>query len=544
MTKQRILRHYLILAAAEAAVMWLINYLMLPAWNVRSVGLWAYLAVGAAIPAIAEWSWYANTEERFILKVAKVFSAIFGIIILVMAVGGLTSSHLFNAEAYRDQIEIVDGDFARDVPAVENAEKEIPIVDKDSTRKLGDRTLGTMDKVSQFEVAYTYKLIMYQGQQYRIAPFEYGGFFKFMSNRDEGVPGYVLVNTVTQEAELVKCAEGMKYIPSAYWDHDLRRHLRNNFPYYIFGDEVFEIDEEGNGYYVVPVLEAQIGLFGGKDITSVILVNAATGECAEYAPGDLPEWVDVVYSADYVMRKVRNHYRYVHGFFNFSHADELKTSYEYRSGDDNFEGYIAMVSNGEVVYYTGVTSAGSDESNIGFLMISSRTGEVRFYSCPGAEEDSARHSAEGLVQNWGYTAGYPMILNVDGRETYFITLKDASGLVKKVALVNLRNYTKAFAGDTISETVAGYRRLFGDVPATPEVEERTVTGIISEIYTAQIGGDTYFYYRLGEAETLYRSSILVSDLQVTFAVGDTVDITYTADSADAPVAEVLNITRK
>ena len=94
-------------------------------------------------------------------------------------------------------------------------------------------------------------------------------------------------------------------------------------------------------------------------------------------------------------------------------------------------------------YFTGVTSVNEDESNIGFILTNARTGEYKFYPVIGAEEYSAMHAAEGEVQEKGYQASFPSLINVGGQATYIMVLKDSGGLVKLYALVNVEKYSMA-----------------------------------------------------------------------------------------------------
>ena len=104
-----------------------------------------------------------------------------------------------------------------------------------------------------------------------------------------------------------------------------------------------------------------------------------------------------------------------------------------------------------VYMYTGITSAGGDQSNVGFLLSNQRTKETRYYHAPGAIEESARDSAEGVVQDLRYTTTFPLLLNVAGEPTYFMSLKDASQLVKMYAMVNVEQYQLVATGTTVSE---------------------------------------------------------------------------------------------
>ncbi len=70
----------------------------------------------------------------------------------------------------------------------------------------------------------------------KVAPLEYDGFFKYFNNKKEGIPGYVLVDTETNEAEFVRLEKGINYSPSGYFSKDLMRAFRMKYPTKVFGD--------------------------------------------------------------------------------------------------------------------------------------------------------------------------------------------------------------------------------------------------------------------------------------------------------------------
>ena len=473
------------------------------------------------------------------------------VVLLVLIVGGLTSWQLFSAKKYQNLITIENGNFDEDVNRIENVEN-ISIVDMQTAEHLGDRTIGSIANAAWYEVDNEYNLIRYQGQLYRISPLNYGGLFKFNKAKYEGIPGYVLVNTSTQEAQYVQLEKGIKYSPSAYWSFDLKRHLRGQYPGCIFGDHFFEIDEEGNPYYITSIKKPSIGMFGGKKVESFIITNACTGESAEYNTSSLPEWVDHAFELDYLMQVAEYNLSYVNGFWNacFAKTNVAKTAYSYASeaeDEETFEGYnTAITANGEIVFYTGLTPASNAETNIGFLLANPRTGVITRYECAGAEESSAQASAESLVQDLKYVATFPTILNVEGEETYFMLLKDKAGLVQRYALCNVENYTKVVQAPTLDEAVEQYLVKLGKQETETDQEQgdiqqnQTTEGTIVELYEAQIDGCTYYYFKIEGSDNLYMSSIKNSNKQVMLKVGTRVSIEFVPTAEDG-VFNVIQI---
>lgn len=345
-----------------------------------------------------------------------------------------------------------------------------------------------------------------------------------------------MVNSQTQEAQYVELENTIHYSPSGYFSHLLKRHLRKLYPSYIFDKSFFEINEEGIAYYVTGVLKPTIGVFGGKKIESFIVTDASTGESKEYKTADLPEWIDHAYSLNYIMRLVNYHQTFVNGFKNsiLSKTGVNMTTYQFKT--TGFDGYNTLVNaNGEIVFYTGVTPASKAETNLGFILANPRSGKITYYSCTGAEESSAQNAAQGLVQNLGYTATFPTVLNVDGEETYFMLLKDNAGLVQRYALANIKDYSKVVQAESLEQALKLYREKMG----MAEIEEKeniektsTKEGKIQECYQAQIDGCTYYYFIIKGDTGLYMSSIKNSNKQVTLKVGDDIAIEYVSSSEE------------
>ncbi|MPM68756.1 hypothetical protein SDC9_115690 [bioreactor metagenome] len=303
----------------------------------------------------------------------------------------------------------------------------------------------------------------------------------------------------------------------------------------MFSTPVFEVDDSGHPYWICSKIEKTIGLFGGTDINGAVLMDAVTGECTYYK--DVPTWVDRVYSADLIVEQYDYHGTLGHGFFNslFGQKDVTVTTDGYN--------YIAM--NDDVYMYTGVTSVGSDQSNVGFLLSNQRTKETKYYMCSGATEYSAMDSAEGVVQHLSYTATFPLLLNISGEPTYFIALKDASDLVKMYAMVNVRQYQIVATATTVAECQKAYLILLAQNHITTEIEipQTSVTGVIAEIRSAVLDGNSYYFIRLEGSDTFYSLSASTNNTVVILNLGDTVTIEHAfATEEPASILEGYSVT--
>ena len=365
-----------------------------------------------------------------------------------------------------------------------------------------------------------YTQINYQGRPVRIATLMYADVIKWMTNRSEGLPAYLLIDMVDQSVELVRLEEGIKYTTAEHFGRNLYRHLRFSYPTYMFDQPVMEINEEGVPYWICPRVVKTIGLFGGTDIQGAVLVNAITGE-SEYME-EVPSWVDNLYNAELIMEQYDYYGMYHNGFLNsiFGQRDVTITT----------EGYNYIAMGDDVYVYTGVTSTGGDQSNVGFILTNQRTKETKFYSCAGATEYSAMDSAQGELQNLRYTATFPLLLNVEGQPTYFMAMKDAAQLVKMYAMVNVQQYQIVATGETVAECERNYTELLsqngiltGDQTLSGT---ETAQGAVADIRSAVQDGNSVYYIQLIGDETYYAITAAEAPLAVILSTGDQVSITY------------------
>lgn len=500
-------------------------YIALPAFNIHSSDTWFFiiflLVVEAVIYAVRKKIGKAELRTS---KTMKFFGfAILGLGIIYLA-GSLLSSPIVNAKKYQKLMKVEEGEFTEDIE--ELSFDKIPLLDKDTAEILGDRKMGSMvDMVSQFEADDIYSQINYQGNPVRVSPLKYANLIKWFTNRSNGIPAYIRINMATQSTELVKLDEGIKYTTSEHLNRNIYRHLRFAHPTYIYGELSFEIDEKGVPYWIAPVKKYNIGLFGGETVGKVVLCNAITGETKTYDIKDVPQWVDRAYSADLLVQLFDYYGTLKHGFFNsiLSQKDCLKTT----------DGYNYLAQDDDVWMYTGVTSVNGDQSNVGFVLANQRTMETKYYKVEGATEASAMSSAEGQVQNLKYTATFPLLLNISDEPTYFIALKDDSGLVKKYAMVNVQKYQIVAIGDSVSQCEENYLELLFS-NGVKEVEKdtrevKTITGKITKIAQGVIEGTSHYYLMLENSEDIFDASVVDFIDVVRCEPGQEVTIEYKED---------------
>lgn len=542
-------------------------YLMLPALNFKAIELYIYLAVViisyiAAFGVVSK-AYFRPEYMEYAKNKVKIPIILILALVVVVAIGFVTGAEFFRAKDYAKIIDVKEGDFAEDIAEIDF--QSVPRLDKDSSNMLATRALGDLsDYVSQFVVNEYYSTqINYKGTPVRVQSLDYGDVFKWLKNTKNGIPAYIIVDMTTQKAEPVRLEEGMKYSPAEHFNEYLIRHVRFKYPTLMFGDPSFEIDETGRPFWIVPVLDKTIGLFGGTDVIGAIIVDSINGDTTLISTSldgttKLPtdkfvndkefQWIDRVYSSTIVNQQYNYYGKYNQGFWNSIIGQEnvRVTS----------QGYNYLALNDDVYMYTGVTSISSDQSIIGFVLINQRTKEAVYYQQAGALEETARTSAQGKVQEKGYVATFPLLLNVSGEPTYFMALKDASQFVKMYAMVNVEQSTIVGVGSNLTECIENYASeleksgvnvdvdvdSMGEeqIPDAPKVETIDVTGTVEEIRSTITGGETYFYIKLTDNATYYKVAVKDAEKIVILNVGDA--ITFTVDkAATGEIVQVNNV---
>ncbi|MFU0824104.1 MULTISPECIES: cell shape-determining protein [Clostridium] len=450
------------------------------------------------------------------------------IALLILLFQVFSSLSVFNANKYRDMIgEVKEKNFSYEMSPIDLT--KLPVVDKELAQNLGEKKLGEQVALGSQVSLSEFTEIDVNGQLYWVAPLVHSGVFKWLSNR-EGTPGYIQISaTNPQDIKLVQEVNGkkikIKYQPQAFLGDDLHRKIyTSGFTKFGLTDFSFELDDEGKPYWVVTEYNNSIGISGSK-VNGVIIVDAQTGETKEYDTNSIPKWVDIVIPADFAIKELNDWGKFVHGWWNPSDKDKLQAT----------EGYNMIYNNGNCYYYTGLTSSGEDESTVGFILIDSRTKETTLYKISGSQETAAMASAEGKIQNLGYTSNFPILINVENEATYFMPLKDKKGLIKLYAMVNVKDYSIVGTGESLSKTKSNYLKYLkdrGDWQGLEKSGEKIIEkGTVLRIASSFIEDTTYYYIILKEKQDkIFLTSLSMSNELPLTKEGDSVEITYNKNS--------------
>ncbi len=459
-------------------------------------------------PSIKEFSWFA-----------KLCSVLVIVCVGVLIVGSALGATLFRSRAYANLLPVDKREFTEDIEQSDQV-TDIALMDTESARIFGNRKIGSLsDVVSQYEIEPDYTQISIKGQPMKVSGLKYASFFKWWNNRNSGVPGYVQVNPVNSEAKYVKLTKPMKYVPSAYFNYNLQRHVQLTYPTKIISGYKFEVDDDGNPYYICPTMTARVGLFGGIDVNGVIICDPIDGECKYYAIGDCPSWVDSVYDGHLLTKK----YNW-HGMLSGGYINSIIGQKGCKQATDDF-GY--KIIGDDVWVYTGVTSANGDQSNIGFVMMNQRTSEARYYQVSGAEEHSAMSAAEGEVQEKGYKASFPSLINVSGTPTYIMVLKDAGGLVKLYAMVNVEQYNIVATATSQTKVFEEYKTLLASdgklETEENDLKEDTIT--VQSVEYIDTDDGTMVYIK-DTNHQVYKQAFKEDESLIRISAGDVLHVKY------------------
>ena len=508
-------------------------FVKLPVLRIDFTSLYYVLAMFFVIAGILNMV-FDREEQRFTITNKRNFKIAIGILAIAVVLPTLASTPIIRAKAYRNLLGTVkESEFTKDVSPVNV--NEIRIVDEEMAMKLGDKKLGEVPAIGSVSKLGKFHIQKVGEKLYWVAPLVHRDFIKWVTNMG-GTNGYVMVSANDpQDVKLVQKANGedvkIVYQPDAYILQDLHRHV------YIKGgmsrgmaDYTLEIDDNGKPFWVVSLYEHKVG-FGGANVNGTAIVDAKTGETKFYSIKDTPEWVDRIQPEEFVIDQINSWGVYVNGFINsvISEKGVLKategTSLVYGEDDKSY-------------WYTGITSAGGDESTIGFMLVDSRTKEAKLYKQPGATEMAAMKSAEGSVQEKNYEATFPVMYNILGQPTYVSSLKDKAGLVKRVVFVSVEDYNIVGVGRDKAEAMKNYKDALESGGSGLEIDEsdefdKELEATVKRIAADTKNGNTIYYLTLDtdDGNIFYATSKISKELPLT-KEGDKIKITFSKDEKD------------
>ena len=467
-------------------------------------------------------------------KALGILYFLLGALLLILP---LFSSPLFNSTKYRNLINTVEeSKFSEAVSPINMA--NVPIIDEAFAASLAEKKLGEDFALGSRVNLGTPTIQMVDGKLYWVVPLLHSGFFKWLANIDNGTPGYIMVSaTNSQDIKFIREVNGkalnLRYQSNSYFNQDLKRHLYlSGITGVAMAGDTFEIDDNGEPYWTITIYNKKIGVRGNEAL-GLATVHAGSGEVNYYPlirtdtgfdDHLIPEWVDRVQPSYFVIPQLNWWGKYVRGFWNtlFGKRDMLNTT----SGFN-----VIYMDDGKSYFYTGMSSVGADEGTVGFILSNTRNKETSLYLISGATEYAAMRSAQGKVQQFKYYATFPILANLESVPTYFMTLKDAAGLVKMYCFVSVSDFSLVGVGETVKAARENYQMNLATSRSESvnlsNISQAQTDGIINRISTDVKDGRSYYYFSLVDNPGLIfvATSNLSSYLPLSKA-GDRVSMKY------------------
>ncbi|QUI21322.1 hypothetical protein HZI73_03055 [Vallitalea pronyensis] len=523
------MKHTILGAIAGAIVTFLLALVILPVLSIKFTGL-LILIIAFAIVMIGVG--YATQYKKVVTQLpGKIGGALIILAVVYLIIGFISSSAMFRAGTKQKMLHVEEVVFDESVPNVDM--ENLIIWDESDAIKFGEKLITEKDASlgSTYAISKEYgTLSVIDDKPYWLFPLEHDSFFKYLKNKT--IPGYIKVNATTGDAQFIE--KEYRVAPSAYFGNDLKRVIYAQHKDIGLTDYSFEEDANGNPQWVVTAYTHKTGL-STTEVTGVVVVNPINKDVTYFEKGKQPEWIDRVASKHVFREHLEAWGKYTNGWWNPSDKGKLKST----------DGIGYVFKEGNIYFYTGITSYGGDEATTGFIIYNPRTCRAYYNRISGSTEQKAMGLMEELVQNAGYAAKYPYLININGEATYLSTLKGKSGNVVGYALCSVKNYRAVAWGKTLREAQTEYNRIL--------ITEGSATNTLSDQYNtleksmgtvSRVGAlkDGYFLVKIENLNTLF---VVSADQYPSIAItdkGDRVEVSYikTEETVKIDAIEFIN----
>ncbi|MGG2057630.1 hypothetical protein ABFY48_25495 [Lysinibacillus pakistanensis] len=459
----------------------------------------------------------ASGIERKIKGV--LFLASLGVAIYVLSAPLWNANDKFTSAEMKEEVEIKPFD-----------ETQTPAsVPPKFARNKMKKAFGQVPNTSYYELGRL-QIQKVNGEYVYIAPVEFSGFFKWMNGGS--TPGYFMMSA-TDSADNPKFVEqAMKYVPSAYLNSNLERHIRLQHPLLIFyGDVQLEVDDDGKPYYIRSYGEF-VSARNGFDVKGIVLVDALTGKSEVVKLEDVPEFIDGAVSPETV--SLQNSYfgNYVHGFWNskFGKKDVKLPS------DEGTESNVSPVfdEKGDMYYFTDFTSPKEGvDSMLGYSLTNARTGQATYYT---GNLDSSYMDSQGNLQiiekkfiEKKWSGEMPVLYNFYGEASWLTAVLDSNGFLQNYFIVSAANPEISVYATTPKEALKLYKTALSrggnTVDGSSNATEKNASGKVLRVYKERLGDFTIVSFLLSNGEN-YLVSAETEPLSIYLQEGDEVILTY------------------
>lgn len=471
-------------------------------------------------------------------KEQKIKSAI--VLVGIIGIGYLVSAPFLNANEKFKSSEMKE---KTEIPSFDETKTPASVPPKFVKNKM-KKAFGQVPNTSYYELG-NLQIQKVNDQYVYIAPVEFSGFFKWFNGKT--TPGYFTMSATDSSDNPKFVKAEMSYVPSAYLNKNLERHIRLQNPSLIFyGDPQLEIDEDGKPYYIRSYGEF-ISARNGFDVKGVVLVDAETGATEKIAIADVPAFIDGAVSPEAVSLQNSYYGNYVHGFWNsLVGKKDVKLP-----SDEGTEANVSPIfmEDGEMYYFTDFTSPKEGvDSMLGYALTHARTGEATYYT--GNLEESYMDSQGALEiiekkfieKEW--EGEMPILYNFYGEASWLSAVLDANGFLQNYFIVSAANPEISAYGTTPNEALRLYKTALSrggsTVDGTSNAEEAKATVKVVRVYKERVGDFTIVSFLTNTGENFIVSTE-VAPFAIYLQEGDQATITYAKTGEDFQPVKALQI---
>lgn len=487
----------------------------------------------------------------YVLPVIAIFGAViavgteqkvksFIVLVGIIGIGYLVSAPFLNAD---DKFKSADMQEKTEIAPFDETKTPASVPPRFVKNKM-KKAFGQVPNTSYYELG-NLQIQKVNGAYVYIAPVEFSGFFKWFNGKT--TPGYFTMSATDSSDNPKFIKEEMSYIPSAFLNKNLERHIRLQHPALIFyGDAQLEIDEDGKPYYIRSYGEF-ISARNGFDVKGIVLVDATTGDTEKLALADVPAFIDGAVSPETVSLQNSYYGNYVHGFWN-SLVGKKDVKIPSDEGTEENVSPIFM-EDGEMYYFTDFTSPKEGvDSMLGYALTHARTGQATYYT--GNLEESYMDSQGALdiiekkfvEKEW--EGEMPILYNFYGEASWLTAVLDANGFLQNYFIVSAANPEISAFGTTPNEALKLYKtalsRGSSTVNGSSSAEEAKATVEIVRVYKERVGDFTIVSFLTTAGENFIVSSE-VAPFVIYLQEGDKVAITYAKTGEDFQPVKALTI---
>lgn len=356
-------------------------------------------------------------------------------------------------------------------------EENIPIVPRSYAQYRSDVLMGQLDNPAFYNLGET-RIQRVDDSLYWITPIEYDGFFRWL--RSDFVPGYIRVSAENPREEPELVYTELNYVPSGFFHENLERHVRLEHPDVVMLDTTFEIDEEGNPFYII-----SYGHFTEfrrvAEVDGVITVDPESGETTQYEVENAPEWINRIYPPNIAEERNTWFGIYKQGLINRFFGREGLTQPTEWGADDSVTGVVnADLQLSWFTDHMRLQNEGQEASNsmVGFTMFDARTGELNYFRDASGMLNgrTAMNLAERTFRRDDYVPGTPSLYNIYGQYTWVVPLMDRNSVFRQVMLVSARDENVYGHGETKRDAFNAYQ-----LELSNNVDDDIVPGELTEM---------------------------------------------------------------